>query len=546
MNGPEVYTPETAAEVLKTHGRAIAHMRERQEIGRFGLVLGAGVSKGLGLPNWTQLLDRIANHPDVNAPDLTRKDESETYRSQMLYQHYRVKRTNEAQNEGIALGPYDIEVAWKQLVHSCLYSGVDAEAVQKQAYYLHKFLPIVAKSPLTVNYNFDDSIQRMLLQQMPIDEARTSRGYSTIWSERVQIGPNRAVIYHPNGFLPYKLTEQLSDNLVFLEKSFADQLVDSTAGQYSTLANHFAQSTCLFIGLSMHDTTLRYMLRQCARIHPGHYHYYVSYVHKGEKPDYARRQAEFDANFAVHNLVTLFLNESELAALGDLLCMDGDDYCARVRELNVPVRYRFFLAGPVGVGKTTALSNFRSIRNYEEWLEPLLETMAKDPRGLSPEELAEIDQWVDGQLEKKNSLLLTDKCGIDMVDRGPLDAFAFVEEAIWPDRAKAIRLAIQGRYSGRKLVGGHMILLKGDTSVLYSRARRILRFPSQEGLERQQAVLERIYSCTGPTPAVTIVDTRNKSAAEVATEISEIVHKSPYVEFDFQRRLEEIERGKFD
>ena len=71
----------------------------------------------------------------------------------------------------------------------------------------------------------------------------------------------------------------------------------------------------------MNDPTLRYMLRQCARIHPGHYHYYVSYVSAHDQPDKVRRRAEFDANFDIHNLITLFLNAADLAALGDLLCM---------------------------------------------------------------------------------------------------------------------------------------------------------------------------------------------------------------------------------
>jgi broad-specificity NMP kinase len=461
----------------------------------------------------------------------------------MLYQHYLKKRTVEGAREGA--DAYPPEVEWKRIMHSCLYLNVAFDLIREPKYYLHTFLPIVKRSPLTVNYNFDDTIQQMLLQQTSSDESRTSRGYSTLWSGRVQIGLSRAVLYHPNGFLPHSLTEQLSDSLVFLEESFADQLIDSATGQYSTLCNHFAQNTCLFIGVSMNDPTLRYMLRQCARIHPGHYHYYVSYVDENDHRDEARRRAEFDANFAVHNLITLFLNASDLAALGDLLCMGPEDYGARVRELGLPIRYRFFLAGPVGVGKTTALSNFRSVRNFEEWLDPLPELMAKEPSTLTVEDLKEIDAWVDAQLERKNNLLFTDRCGMDVIDRAPLDAFAFIKQEAWEDRARAIHTSLERTYSGRRLVPGHMILLQGDPRVLFSRARRVLRSPSKAGLERQDEVLRRIYEPSPGHRGVTIIDTRNRTAAEIAKEIARVIHNRPYEEFDFHERLEEIEKGAF-
>ena len=37
---------------------------------RFGLILGSGVGKPLGYPNWRELIERIANDPRVSGSDL--------------------------------------------------------------------------------------------------------------------------------------------------------------------------------------------------------------------------------------------------------------------------------------------------------------------------------------------------------------------------------------------------------------------------------------------------------------------------------------------
>jgi len=538
-------TSHPATSLLRNHGRAIAHMRDRHSIRRFGLVLGAGVSRGLGFPTWRELLDRIAAHPSVDGSHLTAKDEHATYRSQILFQHFRARRleTEPGSHASIAV-TYDIEVEWKKIIHNCLYESVDTSKPIDNFHYLHKFLPLIQDSPLTVNYNFDDSVQRMLLKRAPKAATRSVRGYTTVWSANIQVEAEEGVIYHPNGFLPLRLADQPSEDLVFLEESFADQLIASTSGHYAILANHLMQTTCLLIGLSLDDPTLRFLLRQSARSYPGHCHYYVSYCGTSDKRDEERKRAEFDSNLAVHNLVTLFLDHNELAALGELLTMSDEAYRTRLEELKLPKTYRFFLAGPVGVGKTTALSKFRSLRTHEEWPDPLLETMIVDPKTLGPSELKAIDDWVNDQLERKNSRLMTIGVGVDIIDRAPLDAFAFVPRGAWAARAVEIRAAIESRYPGRRLAEGHLILLVGDPSIIEPRAHRVLRKPTTDGLKRQETVLREIYA---PPEAggVTIIDTRDRSPAEVAWLIGQVIHGEPYAPFDFHERLDDICDGKY-
>ena len=85
-------------ELLRNHSRAIVHMRERSAAGAFGLVLGAGVSKAVGFPAWSELVGRIAAHPDVGGQHLlaSTSKASDTAKTQMLFQHYRSKRVEAA------------------------------------------------------------------------------------------------------------------------------------------------------------------------------------------------------------------------------------------------------------------------------------------------------------------------------------------------------------------------------------------------------------------------------------------------------------------
>jgi NAD-dependent SIR2 family protein deacetylase len=46
-------------EVMVRHQRALCHLRERRRSERIALFLGAGVSKPLGFPNWSELIERI-------------------------------------------------------------------------------------------------------------------------------------------------------------------------------------------------------------------------------------------------------------------------------------------------------------------------------------------------------------------------------------------------------------------------------------------------------------------------------------------------------
>lgn len=522
----------------------ISHMRERARSQRFGLVLGAGCSRSLGLPNWDELLDRLRHRPEVSGCDLVTAHDAVTLRSQLLFERFRSLRTDQSTRSRLNVSEeIETEVAWREIVRECLYESTDQshQAVLERDKYLQEWLPVIRKSALTINYNFDDTLQRLLTEDQRSNPnlKNVPRSHSTVWSSRVQFPRSEHTIYHPNGFLPYSKSGQTSEELVFLEAAFADQLVDSVTGKYSTLIDHFSQTTCLLIGLSLNDPTLRHVLRQNVSIYPGHVHYYVRYIRDGELTD-DRRRVEEESNLTVHGLVTLFLNDSQIAALGKLISADESEYANLAAEHSVPTNFRYFLVGAVGVGKTSSLRQLRSLRCHEEWPEELPLSMTKDPSTLKPTELKDIDHWVDHQLERKNSNLLNQPSGVDVIDRAPLDAFAFVHANKWSMRAREISKALSQESRARRACNGHVIRLTGDAKTIEVRARRVSREPTVAGIERQQSVLEVVYPSGD---AVSVIDTRNLTSAQVVRAIVRIIHQKGIQQFDFGEVLDRIGDG---
>ena len=184
----------------------------------------------------------------------------------------------------------EVRRAWMDVVRRQLYRKARKSTSRYLAEhpYLAQYLPLIKRISMTVTYNFDDCLERLLeeadgkvkqrkaKQQSPGKEVK-GKSYEVLWRPDVYPRRGKGVIYHPNGFLPAGKAEPRSDGLVFCENEFADQLTESIAGRYASLLQFFSRHTCLLVGLSLADSTLKYLLRQSARLNPGHYHYLVEF-----------------------------------------------------------------------------------------------------------------------------------------------------------------------------------------------------------------------------------------------------------------------------
>jgi hypothetical protein len=340
------------------------------------------------------------------------------------------------------------------------------------------------------------------------------------------------VIYHPNGYLPRNLIES-TDPIVFTEESFADQLLQMNQNMESFLLNHLGTKTCLLIGLSLSDQNLKHLLRRSATTNPGQCHYYACFYDTEDISDEARISIT-NANFNVYNLITLFLNRQELAALGSLISMEEDKLRQGAEECDINLKYVFYVTGPMGVGKSTCLAGLYSLTTFDEWSQERLPVLAKDRHRLRTEEDKQVRDWLGEEFYRKKWWLSESRIGVHLVDRPPLDPLAFTNRIEWGQRATEQLAAIVRGARGRPVESGHIILLLGEPGELQGRIIAQNKESTMATLKENQEFLTFIYDFP---LAVSRIDTRTLSVSEVVHQIAGIVHLAPYYPADLHERL---------
>lgn len=476
------------------------------------------------------------------------------YQTEMLFEHFKQQRYSKAPAEQHHTRSLDFRIGadWREIVRKHLYQNVKvtADELLEKHPYLKQYLPLIERSHMTVTYNFDDFLERSLLIRSKGTGKATSRGFESVTNPWTQFRRTTAVIYHPNGVIPHKALETPSDRFVFSEASYAEQLMGIFAGDHAGLINHFSKHTCLLIGLSLEDETLRNVLMQGARACPGNYHYYVHYLKQGEILDTDKQRAITATNFKVYNLVTLFLDNSGIRALAELIDVETccrDQFCDFAAVHKLPVRFRFYVTGAMGVGKSTAINHFRNLVVLDEWLDERPDILSKDWASLKPEEAEQADAWIASQFAQKNDVLRNEREGIFMLDRGPLDPLAFTPDEKWSDKATRLLGAICPGEAWN-VEDGRVIILKGDGEELALRMVFTQRKEyTAEKLMRMESRLEKAY---GPHGIITF-PTKGLTPADVVRRIAEIVHLEPYgsaqaPSCNLHNRLHEIKKGGTD
>ncbi len=535
---------KTEERILRKHAKAVVHMRAQLAEGRFGLVLGAGVNKPYRLPNWSELVRRIASDRRVRGSRILsalKGRGSLSSQIQVLFQHFKSRRYKTTSPRKHNTVEFDRKLAsnWRAIISKSLYKETSLGGdLAKRHPYMSKYMPVVRKTEMTVNYNFDDVLERMLMQTRTADDRREMRGAVTVWSHRQQYGTRSHVIYHPNGYLPQNALEGHSEQLVFSDDAFGDQLLDTMAGRLANLSQHLFGHTCLFLGLSLEDTTLKHLLRQNARLHPGHHHYYVAYSGHDRRLTDDRRDAISDANFDTYNLITLFLDNGEIRALGRLLNMSDDEFADEAEDADIGVKYCYYLVGSICVGKTTALSHLGSLLTVDEWFERRLPALAKPYDTLTGPERRLVDDWIARQFSLKNRALARRREGIFVIDRCPLDPIAFTPHGDCGAKACFLRDKIRLRRRGVGYIPqeGHVFFLTGADDELAARTPDFGKTASATYIRKMQARLAEIYQGSGVTP----LNTQGRSVEEMARLISRVIHMQPYSPMDVNARLARI------
>ncbi len=534
--------------VLECYSRPVVHMRRQVSTRRFGLVFGAGLCKKFGIPTWTRLVRLLAKDPNVKGEKILQMVPPRTgppYRTEMLFEHFRQKEYDkklQGQHHTRQLD-YEIGAKWRMIIRSHLYSKVKAEkstSLRKHPY-LNQYLPLIQHSHMTVTYNFDDIIEQCLQKSRPKGEKSTSLGFESITNPWTQFRRANAIIYHPNGVVPQSALETPSDRFIFSEASYAEQLMGIFAGDQAGLVHHFSKHTCLLIGLSLEDETLRNVLMQGARSSPGNFHYYVYYLRPGKTLDQEKQRAIRLANFKVYNLITLFLGDDGIRALAELINVQEcptNQFCDFACEHNIPVKFNYYITGPLGVGKSTNSNNFRNLVVLDEWLEQRPKILAKDWERLTENQRKSADKWITDQFRKKNDLLRNEREGIFICDRGPLDPLSFTQKGKWKSKARMLLNTLCPGEAQWQVEDGRVILLKGEGTELWLRMILTKREGySAEKLEKMETWLGKVYGMKG----VVRFDTRGLTVSDVTRRVAEIVHLEDYAPTcDLHKRLKAI------
>ncbi|GAA3833472.1 SIR2 family protein [Nocardioides panacisoli] len=232
--------PDTAASMLATELRT----------GQLTLVLGAGVSRGMGLPPWGELVVALETNaetsigsPDANADELMRRTDV-------------VRR---------AVGDSE---KFLDAVHAALYEGARLLGSQYPEVMLESPM-LIALGALVMSsrrgsvtdvftLNFDDVLDWYL----------HLHGFRTqIVSELPVLfrGDVDVRIHHFHGFLPLMSTYDRSRWLVLTHQQFVRRLAEPTSSPWSAVMGaEFLSKTVLFVGTSMSDLDVDVILSRTA------------------------------------------------------------------------------------------------------------------------------------------------------------------------------------------------------------------------------------------------------------------------------------------
>jgi hypothetical protein len=323
-----------------------------------------------------------------------------------------------------------------------------------------------------------------------------------------------------------------------MEQEFADQLIDVADGHYASLLNHFSKQTVIFMGLSVNDASLKHVLRTSARNNPGHFHYVVHWC-KDEKPNKEFRDALSEANFSLYNLVTLFFTTAEMHEFSRLIVADREAFNARCDNEpdGVRTRFRYYLTGPVGAGKSTMLEYMRCLDTFDEWVDRKNPLLAMPQGELTDDQRVDVDKWINLQFRKKNRRVSEVRQGISLIDRSPIDPLYFSQNEAAKRRRATELIAAMVPVGGNvtSIAGGHLIMLTCDPMVLEPRLRSREKRYSQDQLHAHISAVDRLWD---GHVVKTVIDTTHLTVAEVVKRVLEVILFEKYEEIAFQRICE--------
>ena len=213
--------------------------------GTLQLFLGAGVSKGFGLPGWHRLVAGILGKADDVAFVDSLKPKSD-------------------KDLGKLIDPIDDgTIEYQKKVHAALYPSSVANDLSEQLQRSPLLLAVAGlltgscrgRIDRIITYNYDDLLEQYLRML----------GYSVcIRTDPIEFSSRADVeINHNNGFLPQAWDKTtLLPEVVLSEKSFRERRSEIDKGWSSYVEHCLDTKNCLFLGLSGDDSAMLDVLKR--------------------------------------------------------------------------------------------------------------------------------------------------------------------------------------------------------------------------------------------------------------------------------------------
>jgi serine/threonine protein kinase len=209
------------------------------------LVLGSGISKPYGLPDWENLSKILlskhlaksekSDYIDDIAEFLVSYNSNFTVLVRNIYQNF--KKNSEDQT-------------FEEFVREVIYEKFD-DTRGYDSY--EQIKDMMNNLDSIITYNFDDILDKYL-------EKNGSREIKTIYDTGMQPETGQLPIYHVHGLLP-KEGDLYPNNKITLSEDLYHQLyTDIYCWNNIIQINKFTNNTCLFIGTSLTDPNLRRLL----------------------------------------------------------------------------------------------------------------------------------------------------------------------------------------------------------------------------------------------------------------------------------------------
>lgn len=246
---------------------ALAHLRDEWKARRLTIVVGAGASVQSGLPSWYSVLDEMlfryveGKHRKTLVGPL----------SDRIREHMRARLQGESPivMAHYLRSQYSSDAQFLKLVHSALYRSVGGSpkpgpitrAIARLANDLHGSLKSV------ITFNYDDLVESALnAQGVP---------NTSVWQASHWAGVNGLPVYHPHGFLPFKMKKGEPYWVVLSESDYHAQYATPHSWSNIVFTQALLDSTCLFVSTSLTDPNLRRMLDVMHQSTRERFHYFM-------------------------------------------------------------------------------------------------------------------------------------------------------------------------------------------------------------------------------------------------------------------------------